>query len=212
MRSKRVLTLVIFVFILAGLLATSASADPPTPGKETQPPQPQLDMSLSAPQTGIQSVGSSTLQNVTPSELPVGIPFDICFGFFMQSPDEDYGDRVEVDLPNNWTIHSVAPNSVPPANGCTISLPPVYGFGAGNILYWQSKIPLPSKCGAWDGGSSGTLFNFCANVTIPDTTGVPWSLPWIITGDGWSNPPHSSSGTYGPIDAAPPMYFPLIMK
>ena len=212
MRSKRVLTLVILVFFLTGLLATSASADPPTPGVETQPPQPQLEMSLSAPRTGIQSVGSSTLQTVTPSKLPIGNAFDICFGFFIQSPDAEFGDRVEVDLPDNWTVNSIAANSVPPANGCSISLPPVSGTDANKVLHWQSKGTLPTNCGAWACGHSGDLFNFCANVTIPDRTGAPWSLPWVITGDGWSNPPHSSSGTYGPIDTVLPMYLPLIMK
>ena len=211
MRSKRVLTLVILVFFLTGLLATSASADPPTSGKEIQPPQPQLEMNLSAPQTGIQSVGSSTLQTVTPSELPVGFDFDICFVFFIQSPDAEFGDRVEVDLPDNWTVHSVAANSVPEANGCSGSLPPVYDFEAGNILYWQSH-DFPTICGAWSGGSSGTLFNFCANVSIPDRTGAPWSLPWVVTGDGWTGSPNSVSGTYEPIGAVLPMYLPLIMK
>lgn len=192
------------MFFLTGLLATSASADPPTPGKETQPPQPQLEMNLSAPKTGIQSVGSSTLQTVTPSELPVGFDFDICFVFFIQSPDAEFGDRVEVDLPDKWTVHSVAANSVPEANGC--SWPPVSGTEAGNNLYWEKPYSsIPTGCGSWNGGYDGTLFNFCANVKIPVRAGAPWSLPWVVTGDGDGDPPHSSSGTYGPIGAVPPL-------
>ena len=167
-------------------------------------------MSLGAPQAGIQSVGNSTLQTVTPSELPVGNAFDICFGFLIQSLDAEFADRLEVDLPDNWTVNSVAANSVPPANGC--SFPPVSGTEADNVVFWQSNVVFPSGCGAWFGGTSGILFSFCANVTIPDKTGAPWSLPWVITGDGWTGSPNSASGTYGPIGGVHPIYLPLILK
>jgi len=112
---------------------------------------------------------------------------------------------VEVDLPDSWTVNSVAENSVPEANGCFFSLSPISGTEVGNNLYWQSNGTLPTYCGAWNGGYDGTLFNFCANVKIPVRAGAPWSLPWVVTGDGDGDPPHSSSGTYGPIGAVPPL-------
>ena len=157
-------------------------------------------MVLRTPQEGIQSVGTSTLQIVTPTYLPIGSAFDMCFGFFMQSPDEEYVDRVDVDLPDNWMINAFAQDSVPPANGFDSALPPVAGVDPGNVAFWQSKeYPTATKEGAWNGGYDGTLFDFCVNVTIPNESGAPWMLPWNLIGDGWAGVPHSISGTYGPI-------------
>ncbi len=206
MQSKAKTLLFIAVFLLLGLLATSASADPPDPTKEATISKPELDITLKQPQEGIQNVGASTLQTVTPAQLPIGSAFDLCFGFFVQSPDAEYGDYITVDMPDNWTVNSVAPNSVPPANGCSAALPPLAGVGAANIAYWQSTgYPPPTGCGAWNGSSTGILFNFCVNVTIPDESGAPWMLPWNYYGDGWGAEPHFAIGSYGPIGPQQPL-------
>ena len=211
MLSKAKISLFIVVFLILGTLATSASADLPDPTKEVTIAKPALDISQNEPQEGIQNVGTSNLQIVTPTALPVGYPFDLCLGFFLQTPDLEYGDYVTVDMPDNWVVNSFAPDSVPPANGCLAARPPVAGVGPGNIAFWQSAGTLPTACGAWNGTSTGTLFNFCVNVTIPNESGAPWMLPWNYYGDGWGADPHSAVGAYGPISQeAPLMLSPVI--
>jgi hypothetical protein len=206
MLSKAKISLFIVLFLLLGTLATSASADLPDPTKEATITKPELEVRIKVPQEAIQNVGTSTLQIVTPTELPIGSAFDLCFGFFVQSPDAEYGDYVTVDMPDNWVVNSFAPNSVPPANGCSAALPPVAGVGAGNIAYWQSTgYPPPTGCGAWNGSSGGILFNFCVNVTIPDESGAPWMLPWNYVGDGWGGEPHFAVGSYGPVGPVSPL-------
>lgn len=206
MQSKAKIFLFVVVFLLLGILATSASADPPDPTREANTSQPELEMRIMQPQEGIQNVGTSTLQSITPANLPIGTAFDLCFGFFVQSPDAEYGDYMSVDMPDNWVVNSVAPNSVPAANGCSAALPPVAGVSAENIAYWQSTgYPPQTGCGAWNGSTTGILFNFCANVTIPDDTGAPWLLLWNYVGDGWGGEPHVASGSYGPVGPVAPL-------
>lgn len=206
MRSRNIFTLFVLLFFLTGILTTSAYAGPPEPEKDPNPAPQVLEISLSTPQQGIENIGSSTLQSLTPTDLPIGVAFDLCFGFFVQSPDAEYADHVDVDLPDNWTVNSVAANSVPAANGCSGSLPPVSGVNAGNVVYWQStNYPPQTGCGAWNGSSTGLLFNFCANVTIPDDSGAPWMLPWNYVGDGWGGEPHSTTGSYGPVGPQQPL-------
>jgi hypothetical protein len=206
MRSKAKISPFLVVVLLLGTLATSASANFPDPTREATTLKPELEMVLRVPQEGIQNVGSSTLQIVTPTYLPIGSEFDLCFGFFMQSPDEEYADRVDVDMPDNWLVNSVSPNSVPPANGFDAALPPVAGVESGNVAFWQSTgYPPATFMGAWASSIGGTLFDFCVNVTIPDESGAPWTLPWNYIGDNWSDAPHSKSGTYGPIYQASPL-------
>ncbi len=204
MKSGKLLIFLAMLALLLGLLAASAYAAPP--GPDTDPAevfQASLDAS-GATQSGIENVGTSTLANVTPGYLPIGTPFDLCFSVFVQSPDAEYMDHFDVDLPDGWTVNSVAANSVPPANGCSGALPPVVGVNAGNLVYWQSTgYPPQTGCGAWNGSSAGANFDFCANVTIPDTSGAPWMLPWNYIGDGYGGTPHQVSGSYGPI--GPPL-------
>jgi hypothetical protein len=198
----------IWLAILAVLLGVvsiaTAAQSPPKP-----PPQASTEVtqvSADASGAGIQNVGSSTLANVTPALLPIGTAFDLCLTVYVQSPDVEYMDHFEADLPDGWTINSIAGNSDPPANGCSAALPPVPGVGAGNIVYWQSTgYPPQTGCGAWNGGGAGTNFDFCINVTIPDTAGAPWTLPWYYVGDGWGNPPHELSGSYGPVEPVSPI-------
>src|SRR5690606_17831692 len=107
MQSKAKIFLFVVVFLLLGILATSASADSPDPTREANTSQPELEMRIMQPQEGIQNVGTSTLQSITPANLPIGTAFDLCFGFFVQSPDAEYGDYMSVDMPDNWVVNSV---------------------------------------------------------------------------------------------------------
>lgn len=192
------------VIMLLGAVSISLAAPPLQAG--TTEDEPRVLYASSEDQEGIDSVGGSTLANVNPSVVPIGAAFDLCFTVFSQSPDAEYMDRFDVDLPDDWTVNATAPDSVPPANGCSGSLPPVVGVDANNVVYWQSTgYPPQTSCGAWNGGAGGTNFDFCANITIPDTTGAPWTLPWNYIGDGWGGDPHQVSGSYGPIEPQPPI-------
>jgi N-acetylneuraminic acid mutarotase len=214
MKSGKLLILLAMLALILGVVTATTYAthpgldidpQPPTGNTPTEAQQISLDAS-GATQAGIENVGSSTLANVTPANPPIGTPFDMCFTMFVQSPDAEYMDHLDVDLPDGWTVNSVAPNSVPPANGCAAALPPVVGVGGGNVVYWQSTgYPPQTGCGAWNGSSIGLNFDFCANVTIPDLTGAPWMLPWNYIGDGWGGTPHQVSGSYGPIGPALPI-------
>ena len=191
------------VVLLISLLAPLTAAQDQPPGERPKEPdeahQGGLAPSAAAP-GGIQSIGTSTLANVTPAYLPIGAAFDLCFTVFVQSPDEEYMDRFDVDLPDGWTINSIAWNSNPLANGCSGALPPVVGVNADKVMYWQSTgYPPQTGCGAWNGTNAGTNFDFCANVTIPDTSGAPWTFPWNYIGDGYAAEPHQISGAYGPV-------------
>ncbi len=206
MRPRKFLSFCVMMFFFLNILKTSAIAGPPQPETDPTPPHQPQELSLSATQAGTESIGSSTLQTITPAEFPVGSGFDICFEFLIQSPDAEYTDRVHVDLPDNWIVHSISPNSVPPANGCGSALPPSSGMVSGNVIFWESlNYPPQTGCGAWNGTVLGTLFNFCAAITIPDTSGAPWNLPWTIVGDGWGSEPHTTSGVYGPIYPVSPL-------
>ena len=166
---------------------------------------PEAALGTAPAGAGIENVGSSTVSGVSPTLLPPGSPFDLCFTVFVQSPDAEYLDHLDIDLPDNWIVNSVAANSVPPANGCSGALPPVVGVNAGNVVYWQSTgYPPQTGCGAWSGGSGGASFSFCANVTVPDCTGEPWSFPWNYIGDGYGGTPHSVAGTVGPAGCLQP--------
>ncbi|HPK66124.1 MAG TPA: hypothetical protein PKX99_06025, partial [Thermoanaerobaculia bacterium] len=159
------------------------------------------------------NVTGSTLSAVTPATLTPGVPTNLCFTAHFVSPDYEYIDRFDVDLPDGWTIGTVAADSNPPANGCEDSIPPVSGADIGNVVYWQTQDTMPSFCGAWDGYDDPD-FDFCVEVTVPDCAGAPWSLPWNVIGDGYGAEPHSTSGTFSSvacgasqapnIDVAPP--------
>jgi N-acetylneuraminic acid mutarotase len=191
-------------FILLGAVSVSLAATPLQTGITEEEPQ---DLYFSSEgQEGIDSVGGSTLTNVSPSAVPIGTAFDLCFTVFVQSPDAEFMDHFDADLPDGWTVNSVAPDSVPPANGCGGALPPVAGVDADNLVYWQSTgYPPQTGCGAWSGGSGGVNFDFCTNITIPDATGAPWTLPWNYIGDGYGGVPHQVSGSYGPVEPQSPI-------
>ena len=137
-----------------------------------------------------EQIDASTVNFFTPDPLPApGAPFDLCFNVTVDSPDLEYLDRFEIDLPDGWAINSV---TLPPLNGCSGASPGAAGIDAGNVVYWQGSNYAPggSGCGAWINGT----YEFCANVTDPAYTG-PYDFPWIIWGDGWAATPHSVSGT-----------------
>ena len=135
-----------------------------------------------------EQIDASTVNFFTPDPLPApGAPFDLCFNVTVSSPDLEYLDRFEVDLPDGWTINTVTP---PPETGCSGGVGG--GTDPGNLVYWQGAnyVPGGSGCGGWSNGT----YDFCANVTMPSYTG-PYDFPWIIWGDGYNAPPHSVSGT-----------------
>jgi hypothetical protein len=159
-----------------------------------------LIVGLVVPAIAQENIGNSTVPLVTPASITAGATLDVCITANIISPDTEYLDRLDVNLPDGWIVNSVAANSTPVANGCSLALPPVYGTEAGNVVYWQSTgYPPQTECGAWNGGTGGTNFVFCANVTVPSCTGAPWSLPWNIIGDGWGGTPHTVSGTWASI-------------
>ena len=146
-----------------------------------------------------ESLDGSDIVAVGPNPIPAGLA-ELCFAAVITSGDLEYLDRLDVDLPDNWTVHGVWPDSAPPADGCAISLPPVVGVDAGNVLYWQSTgFPPATACGAWQSG----IFEFCADVTVPDGTGSPWLFPWNMVGDGWGGDPHTVSHVFGPVNFSP---------
>jgi hypothetical protein len=208
MKSGKLLILLAMLALVLGVLAASAYAAPPGPDTNPQPAgqdMPDAALGTAPAGAGIMSVGTSTVTGVNPTLLPPGSPFDMCFTVFVQSPDAEYLDHFEADLPDGWTVNSVAANSVPPANGCSSALPPVVGVNAGNVVYWQSTgYPPQTGCGAWNGSTAGANFDFCVNITIPDCTGEPWSFPWNYIGDGYGGAPHSVAGTVGPVSCLQP--------
>lgn len=159
---------------------------------------------LSARHAAPHSVGASAITAASPALLNPGVSTTLCFTANITSPDFEYTDRVDVDLPDAWAIGTVAANSVPVANGCSGALPPVSGTAAGNVVFWQSAGSPPTGCGAWNGGSAGANFQFCVAVTAPDCSGAPWNIPWNITGDGYGSAPHSASGTYSALACGAP--------
>jgi uncharacterized repeat protein (TIGR01451 family) len=128
----------------------------------------------------LEDVSGSTVNTVTPNPVIPGAPFDLCFNVTYDSPDYEYLFRFDVNLPDGWTVNTVmsTPSNV---GGSTVE-----GTEAGNVVYWQSSYDW----GAWDIGD----FDFCANVTVPDDIGAPWGLDWNMTGEGYGDPPHSTSG------------------
>ncbi len=151
-----------------------------------------------------QNVGTSAITAAAPALLNPGVSTTLCFTANINSPDQEYTDRVDVDLPDGWTLGAVSANSTPVANGCSTARPPVSGTAAGNAVFWQSAGTLPTGCGAWNGSAAGANFNFCVVVTAPDCTGAPWDIPWNIIGDGWGAAPHSASGTFSAVDCGLP--------
>jgi len=136
-----------------------------------------------------EQIDASTVNSFSPDPLSPGT-FDLCFNVTVDSPDAEYMDRFEIDLPDGWTINSVTP---PVGTGCGSADPVTGGTDAGNVVYWQGANYVPvtgSGCGAWSNGT----YDFCANVTEAAYAG-PYDFPWTVYGDVWGAVPHSVSGT-----------------
>ncbi|MBN1889605.1 MAG: DUF11 domain-containing protein [Thermoflexales bacterium] len=139
-------------------------------------------------------IGGSGVNAVIPADLAPGVSVEVCFNVSVSSADDEYVDRFEVDLPDDWVVDAVAANSSPPADGgygCYTTVSSTYSTTE-KVVYWQTD-PYPSGCGAWDPGT----YDFCVDVTVPDCTGAPWSLPWAIIGDYYEDTvdPHIVNGT-----------------
>jgi len=134
-------------------------------------------------------IDNSTVNSFSPDPLSAPGTFDICFNVTVDSPDLEYMDRFDVDLPDDWTINTVTP---PAGTGCSSALPVEGGTEAGNLVYFQGANYMVggSGCGAWDNGT----YDFCANITMDPYNG-PYMFNWNIWGDSWGEPPHSISGS-----------------
>src|SRR5512139_1290495 len=88
------------------------------------------------------SMSGSTVNAVTPDSVSPGAPVDLCFNVTASSPDDEYMARFDVNLPDGWTVNSVANT---PSN---IGQFTTQGVAAGNIVYWQTD-GYPSAGGAW---------------------------------------------------------------
>ena len=143
------------------------------------------------PMPKIAQINYSLVNYVLPERIETSTPFDICFHTTVNSPDLEYMDRLDVDLPDDWTVNQVY--VVPKSSICSGDTEA--GTETGNVIYWQSDQTMPTGCGPWLNGT----YEFCANVTVPSCTGEPWFLSWNIFGDYYGNPPHSTNGSLNPI-------------
>src|SRR5512146_1396002 len=78
------------------------------------------------------NMSGSTVNSVTPDPISPGVPFNLCFNVTVSSPDEEYMARFDVNLPDGWTVNSVANT---PSNVGQIT---TQGTEPGNVIYWQS--------------------------------------------------------------------------
>ncbi|MGD1995036.1 MAG: hypothetical protein PVI59_17720 [Anaerolineae bacterium] len=150
------------------------------------------------PLNSITQVSDSVVNYVLPDHVETGTAFDICFHTTVNSPDLEYMDRLEVDLPDDWTVNEVYVE--PEASGCDGSTEADYTLVPDLLIYWQTDQPMPTYCGPWNNGT----YDFCANVTVPDSNGGPWFLEWSIIGDYYGSEPHSASGILNPISCQQP--------
>jgi hypothetical protein len=150
-----------------------------------------LASQAAGPVPRIAQINNSIVNYVLPDHIETGTPFNICFHTTVNSPDLEYMDRLDVNLPDSWTVNQVYVE--PKSSGCSGDTEA--GTETGNVIYWQTDQTMPTGCGPWYNGS----YEFCANVTVPSCTGEPWFLSWNIIGDGYGSPPHSTSGSLNPI-------------
>ena len=203
MMKGRVLATLLGILSIVGLLAIYGTVQEPVTA--VGPNGASLDravlMSLNDPRaaeapSAPADVTPSTVNSISPAIIAPGSDFDLCFNVTLESPDQEYFDRFDVDLPDNWTIIEVHP--VPNNSTCVVGT--IAGHDPGNVAYWQADSPLPSECGAWSNGT----YDFCLRISVPDCSGEPWDVPWNILGDNyiWTEPPHELSGVAGPLSCA----------
>ena len=152
---------------------------------------------------GVDDISGSTVNYINPNFFtPQGGTSDLCFNVTLSSPDFEYLDGFDFDLPNSWTVNSVTDV---PGNGCGFGH--TFGVNPGNVVYWYTNN-MPSGCGDWSPGT----YNFCANITVPAGCTVGWDFPWNITGDGWGELPHKVSGTATATCGEPPAPNPVTIQ
>jgi hypothetical protein len=99
---------------------------------------------LPARATPLKSLTGSTVTAINPGPVSSGT-FDITFSVAAASPDGEFMERFDIDLPNSWTVNSVTnlpSNTVNPCDYVTTQ-----GVESGNVVYWQnSEYPLETKC------------------------------------------------------------------
>ncbi len=145
----------------------------------------------------IQNIGASTVNYINPDSFsPAGGTVDLCFNITVYSPDAEYMDGFDFDLPDDWTV-----NSVTDVAGTGCGLGHTFGVNAGNLVYWYTN-GMPTGCGEWSNGT----YDFCANVTVPPACTESWDLPWNIIGDTYGVPPHSVAGSAFAFCEAPNVY------
>ncbi len=183
MNKTRLMMLVGVILLSLALVSMALAADS---AQKPNPPQQVATTGVSPAGGGIQNIGNSGVNFIDPDSFSqAGGTVDLCFNVHVDSPDAEYLDGFDFDLPDDWTVNSVT--DVPPT-GCTNGH--TYGVNPGNVVYWYTN-GMPSSCGDWNVGD----YNFCANVTFPAGCTASWDLPWNYYGDTWGNPPHSTSGS-----------------
>ncbi len=146
-----------------------------------------LNLNLNLPAIPVRaSMSGSTVNYVTPDPMVLGVPTNLCFNTLVHSPDDEYMIRFQVNLPDDWIVNFVTPS---PSN---TDLPTEGGVDIGNLVYWQTAgYPAPGTTGAWN----NLTLNFCANVTVLDSSSAPWSLPWSVIGENYASAPHTINGS-----------------
>lgn len=204
MKSSKLLVSSALMALVLGVATVTTHAVSPGPDTDPPPNVPGVSTGTAPGRppagAGIRNVGSSTVSGVSPDRLIPGSPFDLCFTVVYQSPDLEYMDGFDVQLPTNWTVNTVYDV---PGNGGGYGH--TYGVTA-NKLWWYTNVIY--HWGDWSNGA----YNFCANVTVPDCSGSPWSLGWNIIGDSFGGAPHSASGSISADCMLPGVYLPIIKR
>lgn len=191
---KNALTIILSLMMCVTLILSPAQASNQTP---MQSPIPSLLLAQLEPggsagtgvdDTGADGIGASTVNYISHPTIVPGSTIDLCFNTTFSSPDGEYLDRFDFDLPDTWVINSVT--DVSPTNTC--GLGHMYGYTPYNVVYWQTNGFPNTGCGEWSAGT----YDFCANVTIPECSDLP--LPWYIYGDGVGAEPHMVTGAAYP--------------
>ena len=76
----------------------------------------------------IMKIDDSTVNFVSPTFVTVPSVFDLCFNVTVDSPDLEYMDRFDVDLPDDWSVSNVYTT---PPSGC-------------GTTYSHICLPIPS--------------------------------------------------------------------
>ena len=122
MTKGRVFTTLLGILAIVGLLSVYGTVQEPVTAVGRS--WPSLDraavVSLNDPRaaeapSAPADVTPSTVNAVSPAYMTPGSDFDLCFNVTYASPDDEYMDRFDVDLPDNWTITEVYPV---PDTGC----------------------------------------------------------------------------------------------